>query len=196
MSPDLKAKEFADLDLPRCAWCNIRNPLYVNYHDNEWGVPCHDDHSLYELLILESFQAGLSWETVLNKRENFRAAFAEFDPVVVSGYTAENIERLMQNKGIVRNRRKIEAAIRNSRIFLNLQSEYGSFDAYLMSFTGGEITCESDPAVTTSPLSDRISADLKRRGMSFVGSTIIYAYLQAIGVVNAHSSGCFLALLT
>ena len=175
---------------PRCRWANPNNPLYIRYHDEEWGVPCHDEHALYELFILESFQAGLSWETILNKRENFRAAYDGFDIDKICAYGAEKEEALMNDRGIIRNRRKIKASIHNSRIFKEVQAEYGSWDRYIWGFTGGEVIYESDSAVTTSPFSDRISKDLKKRGMSFVGSTIVYAYLQAIGVINAHETGC------
>ncbi len=180
-----------DAALPRCRWCNPSNSHYVNYHDHEWGVPVHDDRRLFELLILEGFQAGLSWECILNKREAFRAAFDGFDPGTVSRYDAAKVEALMQDKGIVRNRRKITAAIGNAAVFLQIQSEYGSFDAFLRQFTGGMVIVENDK--TTSPLSDRVSADLKRRGMRFVGSTIIYSYLQAVGVIDSHEDNCWLS---
>lgn len=176
---------------PRCKWCTLTNPLYVSYHDNEWGVPCHKDQELYELLILESFQAGLSWETVLNKREHFREVYDGFDIEKVCGYGEEKIALLLADKGIIRNRLKIRASIRNSRVFREIQRECGSFDSYIWGWTGGEILCEADPSVTVSPLSDAISRDLKKLGMTFVGSTIIYAYLQAIGVINAHSTSCY-----
>ena len=176
----------------RCRWCNLANPLYVRYHDEEWGVPCHDDHALYELLILESFQAGLSWETVLNKRQRFRKVYDGFDLDKVCAYGEEKIAQLLSDEGIIRNRLKIRASIKNSRIFRDIQEEYGSFDSYIWGWTGGKIIHENDPAVTTSPLSDAVSKDLKKRGMTFVGSTIIYAYLQAIGVINAHSDDCWL----
>lgn len=174
----------------RCAWVNLNNPLYVRYHDEEWGVPLHDDKALYELLLLESFQAGLSWECILNKREAFRRAFDGFDAQKVSAYGEEKIEALMQDAGIVRNRRKIAAAVENSRIFLEIQKEYGSFDAYLWGFTGGKTVFEEYTLRTTSPLSDRISEDLKRRGMTFVGPTIIYSFLQAAGILNGHGKEC------
>lgn len=177
---------------PRCRWCNLANPLYVCYHDEEWGVPCHDDHALYELLILESFQAGLSWETVLNKRQRFRKVYDGFDLDKVCAYGEEKIAWLLSDEGIIRNRLKIRASIKNSRIFRDIQEEYGSFDSYIWGWTGGKIIHENDPAVTTSPLSDAVSRDLKKRGMTFVGSTIIYAYLQAIGIINAHSDDCWL----
>lgn len=177
---------------PRCQWCNVANPLYVRYHDEEWGVPCHDDHALYELLILETFQAGLSWETVLNKRQRFRKVYDGFDLDKVCAYGEEKIAQLLSDEGIIRNRLKIRASIKNSCIFRDIQEEYGSFDSYIWGWTGGEIIHENDPAVTTSPLSDAVSKDLKKRGMTFVGSTIIYAYLQAAGVINAHSDDCWL----
>ncbi|MBQ6431419.1 MAG: DNA-3-methyladenine glycosylase I [Oscillospiraceae bacterium] len=174
----------------RCAWVNPKNPLYIRYHDEEWGVPLHDDGALYELLILESFQAGLSWECVLNKREAFQQAFDGFDIQKVSAYGDEKIEALMQDPAIIRNRRKIAAAIENSRVFLDIQQEFGSFDAYLRSFTGGKTYYEEYTLRTTSPLSDAISEDLKRRGMRFVGSTTLYAFLQSAGVIDAHGPEC------
>lgn len=177
---------------PRCRWCNLANSLYVRYHDEEWGVPCHDDHALYELLILESFQAGLSWETVLNKRARFREVYDGFDLDKVCAYGEEKIAWLLSDEGIIRNRLKIQASIQNSRIFRDIQAEYGSFDKYIWGWTDGKVIYENAPAVTTSPLSGAISQDLKKRGMTFVGSTIIYAYLQAIGVINAHSDDCWL----
>lgn len=176
----------------RCKWCNTGNPLYIRYHDNEWGLPCHEEHALYELLILESFQAGLSWETVLNKREHFREVYDQFDLDKVCDYDEEKIGQLLADPGIIRNRLKVRASIKNSRIFRKIQEEYGSFDAYIWSWTEGRILYENRPEITTSPLSDAISKDLKKRGMTFVGSTIIYAYLQAIGVINAHSEECYL----
>ena len=178
------------MEKKRCSWCNLKNPLYVRYHDEEWGVPVHDDGVLFEFLILESFQAGLSWETILNKRENFRRAFDGFDPRRIRDYDAAKIEALMQDASIIRNRRKIEAAVINARIFLDIQREWGSFDAYIWNFSGGNIIYECDK--TRSPLSDRISADLKKRGVKFVGTTIVYAYLQAIGVIHSHDEGCYL----
>ncbi len=174
----------------RCAWVNLKNPNYVRYHDEEWGVPEHDDRKLYELLMLESFQAGLSWECVLNKREAFRDAFDGFDIDKVCAYGEDTIAELMGNAGIIRNRRKIEATVRNSRIFKDIQAECGSFDAYLWHFTDGKTVTEAYTLRTTSPLSDRISADLKKHGMTFVGSTIVYAYLQAVGVINGHGCEC------
>lgn len=174
----------------RCRWCNERNPLYVAYHDTEWSVPCHDDRKLFELLILEGFQAGLSWECVLNKREAFRKAFDCFDWDRIAGYDEDKIAALLADPGIIRNRLKIRAAIQNAAVFRTLRDEYGSFDAYLTGFTGGQIVFEHNR--TTSELSDAISRDLHHRGMRFVGSTIIYAYLQAIGAINSHEPACYL----
>ena len=178
------------MDKKRCGWCNLKNPLYVKYHDEEWGVPVYDDSTLFEFLVLEPFQAGLSWETILNKRENFRVAFDGFDPEVICGYGQEKIEALMADAGIIRNRRKIEATIVNAEVFLKIQKEWGSFSAYIWSFTDGKILYENDK--TFSSLSDRISKDLKKRGMKFVGTTIIYSYLQAVGIINSHEDGCYL----
>lgn len=174
----------------RCAWTNLNNPLYVQYHDSEWGVPNHDDQALFELLILEGFQAGLSWECILNKREAFQVAFDGFDIETVSNYDEEKIAELMANAAIVRNRRKIDASITNAQVFKDIQEEFGSFDAYIWHFTDGKTVNESHTLRTASPLSDEISKDLKKRGMKFVGSTIIYSYLQAIGVINGHEEGC------
>lgn len=174
----------------RCKWCSMKNPLYIDYHDNEWGVPEYNDKALFELLILESFQAGLSWECVLNKREAFREAFDHFDLDTVCSYGDEKLEELMQNKGLIRNRLKMKAAVHNARIFRDLQKEYGTFAAYLWKFTDGRILYEWGK--TTSELSDQISKELKKRGMKFVGSTIIYSYLQAAGVIHSHEEGCYL----
>ena len=173
----------------RCKWCNLNNPLYVKYHDEEWCQPRFDDKYLYEMLILESFQAGLSWECVLNKRESFRKAFDGFDIDKVSAYDEKKIAELMSNKDIIRNSLKIKSAVNNSRIFKAIQSEYGSFYEYLLTFTNGEIIYEIGK--TTSTLSDRVSADLYKRGMRFVGSTIIYSYLQAVGFIYSHDEECF-----
>ena len=174
----------------RCGWCNPNNPLYIAYHDEEWGVPQHDDGKLFELLVLESFQAGLSWETILNKREAFRSAFDGFDPEAVAAYGEERTAALLEDRSIVRNRRKIAAAVRNAGVFLEIQAEWGSFSRYIWHFTDGQVVYETGKA--SSPLSDRVSADLRRRGMTFVGTTIVYAYLQAIGVIHSHDPGCFL----
>ena len=177
-------------DKIRCRWCNNKNPLYVRYHDEEWGALRTDDGYLFEMLILESFQAGLSWECILNKREHFRQVYDGFDPEKISSYGAEKTEELMADPGIVRNRAKINASITNAGIFIRTQEEFGSFWNYLSSFTDGKIICEEDKV--TNDLSDAISKDLKKRGMKFTGSTIIYAYLQAIGVINSHEKNCFL----
>ena len=174
----------------RCKWVNLTNPLYVHYHDNEWSQPEHNDSKLYEMLLLESFQAGLSWECILKKREAFRRAFNHFDVSAVAAYTIDDEQRLMADTSIVRNRLKIKAAIKNSEIFMNIQQEFGSFDRYLWSFTDGKVMNEPYNLQTTSPLSDRLSNDLRHRGMKFVGSTIIYSYLQAVGIINAHGEEC------
>ena len=178
------------IQMKRCAWCNEKNPVYLEYHDHEWGKPRFDDDYLLEMLILESFQAGLSWECVLNKRENFRRAFDGFDRAKIMAYDAEKQESLAQDKGIIRNRRKIKAAVENAVVFDAIVCEYGSFYAYLKQFWNGEIISEC--GFTHSVLSDCISKDLIRRGMKFVGTTIIYSYLQAVGIVNSHEKICFL----
>ena len=175
--------------MKRCFWVNEDNPLYVKYHDEEWGTPVYDDNKLFEMLLLESFQAGLSWECILNKREAFKEAFDYFNYKKISNYDDEKIEDLMQNKGIIRNRRKITAAIKNAQIFMSIQKEYNTFSKYLWHFTEEKIIYEYNK--TTSSLSDEISKDLYKRGMRFVGSTIIYSYLQAIGIINSHEPGCF-----
>lgn len=174
----------------RCRWCNLKNALYVAYHDEEWGRPRFDDPYLFEMLVLESFQAGLSWECVLNKRENFRRAYQGFDLETVIGFDEEKMDQLAADSGIIRNRRKIRSSIQNSRIFKAIVAEYGSFYEYLKTFTGGKTLYETDK--TTNDLSDAISKDLQKRGMTFVGSVIIYSYLQAIGVINSHDRDCFL----
>ncbi len=174
----------------RCAWCNPKNPLYLEYHDQEWGVPRFDDEYLYEMLILESFQAGLSWECVLNKREAFRAAYDGFDINKVVSYDEDKINDLSQNRTIIRNRQKIVASVKNSRIFKKIAEEHGSFYNYLKTFTHGNIFYET--AQTKNHLSDTISKDLQKQGMAFVGSVTIYAYLQAIGIIHSHDQGCFL----
>ena len=174
----------------RCKWCNLNNPLYVEYHDVEWGVPCFDEKYLYEMLILESFQAGLSWECVLNKRESFRRAYDGFEVDKVASYGDEKIDELMNDKDIIRNRRKIIASVNNSRIFKEICCEFGSFYNYLRAFTHDEILYENGR--TTNDLSDALSKDLQKRGMTFVGSVIIYSYLQAIGVICSHDKDCYL----
>lgn len=174
----------------RCNWCNIDNPLYVKYHDKEW---CHlnlDDNYLFEMLLLESFQAGLSWECVLNKREDFRKAYDNFDLDKICSYSTDKMNELLNNKDIIRNKLKIKASISNARIFRNIIKEYGSFRAYLKTFTKEEIIYEIDKTINF--LSDNISKDLKKRGMKFVGSVIIYSYLQAIGIIYSHDKECFL----
>lgn len=180
--------------MTRCKWVNPNNPKYIEYHDFEWGIPSHNDRYLFEMLVLESFQAGLSWECVLNKREAFREVFEGFDPIKISLFTDDDVERLMADARIIRNRRKIEAAIRNAAVFLKIKDEYGSFDSYIWHYTNGcQLVNRDGTARATSPLSDKISNDLKRRGMRFVGSTIIYSYLQAIGVIDDHEPCCDLS---
>lgn len=179
----------------RCPWVDVAKPDYVAYHDREWGVPVHDDRLLFEYLTLESAQAGLSWYTVLRKRDHYRRAFAGFDPVVVSRYGARDVARLLADPGLVRNRLKIEAAIGNARAFLAVQEEFGSFSDYIWRYVDGHPvqnrwrTPREVPA--TSALSDALSRDLRARGFRFVGSTIVYAHLQATGLVNDHLVGCF-----
>jgi len=178
----------------RCSWCGDTS-IYVDYHDTEWGRPVHDDNKLFEMLILEGAQAGLSWLTILKKRENYRAAFDNFDPAIVAQYDDAKIEELMANPGIVRNRLKINAAIANANAVLVIQEEHGSFAQFLWSYVEHEPIvnrfANADDFVTTSPISDKISKDLKKRGMNFVGSTIIYAFMQATGMVNDHFVDCF-----
>ena len=172
----------------RCAWCNPRNPRYIEYHDREWGVPRFDDAYLYEMLILESFQAGLSFECVLNKREAFRLAYEGFCPERVAAFGEEKIAALAEDAAIIRNRGKIRASIENTKIFLGIVEEYGSFYRYLSSFTGEKVLYEIGR--TTNPLSDAISADLRARGMTCLGSTVVYSYLQAIGLIYSHGREC------
>ena len=178
--------------MKRCRWCNLNNDLYIAYHDNEWCKLNMDDKYLYEMLILESFQAGLSWECVLNKRDSFRKCYDNFDIDKVCIYDENKINELLSNKNIIRNKLKIKASINNSLIFKNIQEEYGTFHNYLKQFTNDKIIYEVDK--TTNELSDKISLDLKRRGMKFVGSTIIYSYLQAIGIIYSHDKDCYLYL--
>ncbi len=175
----------------RCCWANPNNPRYVRYHDEEWGVPVHDDHKLFEMLILECFQAGLSWECILNKRDAFYKAFDGFDLEAVCAYDENKLEALRNNPGIVRNRLKIQAAVTNARVFRDTQQEYGSFAEYLWRWTCGKVVYET--GLTCSELSNNISKDLKKRGMKFTGTTVIYAYLQAVGVINSHDASCFKA---
>ncbi|MCB0474752.1 MAG: DNA-3-methyladenine glycosylase I [Flavobacteriaceae bacterium] len=178
----------------RCAWCG-NDPLYITYHDTEWGVPVYDDGKLFEFLILETFQAGLSWITILRKRENFRSALDNFDYKKIAGYDNGKFEELMRNEGIIRNKLKIKATITNAQAFMDIQEEFGSFSKYIWGFTGGKpiknkLKKHADAPATT-PLSDIISKDLKKRGFKFVGSTVIYAHMQATGMVNDHVTDCF-----
>jgi len=181
-------------EIPRCKWC-LGSEQYMEYHDKEWGVPVHGEQHLFEFLTLEGAQAGLSWSTILAKRDNFRAAFAEFDPAKVARFTARDTNKLMLNAGIVRNRLKIESTISNARAFLDVQKEFGSFDSYIWQFTGGKPlqnrwkTMSNVPASSTE--SDAMSRDLKKRGFRFVGTTICYAFMQAVGMVNDHILTCW-----
>lgn len=179
----------------RCPWANPANPLYLDYHDHEWGSPVTDDQTLFEFIVLEGAQAGLSWETILNKRAGYKSAFDAFDPAVVAKYSDDKLEKLRQNPAIVRNKLKIESARRNARVFLEIQKEFGSFAKYQWQFvdytpTQNYFKTMADVPATT-PISDEFSKDLKKRGMNFVGSTIIYAYMQATGMVNDHLTGCY-----
>ena len=174
----------------RCRWCNLNNSLYVRYHDEEWGIPVYEDARLFELLLLEPFQAGFSWETILNKREGFRRAFDGFDAERICRYEEPKILELMQDTSIIRNRKKIEAAIRNAGVFLEIRKEWGTFSDYIWHFTDRQVIHETEKA--SSPLSDAVSKDLKKRGMKFIGTTTVYAYLQAIGVIDSHDPECFL----
>lgn len=181
----------------RCWWCG-EDPLYMEYHDREWGTPLHDDQRIFEMLILEGFQAGLSWITILRKRENFRKAFKNFDAKKVSRFTEKDFNRLMGDAGIIRNRLKIQAAITNAQAFLQVQKEFGTFDKYIWGFTGHKTICSPrrptrNSIRATSPESDALSADLKKRGFKFVGSTVIYAHMQATGMVDDHVEDCYRA---
>lgn len=179
----------------RCGWALGGNELYLAYHDDEWGVPVHDDRKHFEFLILEGAQAGLSWATILNKREAYRKAFAGFDPGRVARFDAKRIAKLLENPGIVRNRLKVESAVTNARSFLDVQDEFGSFDSYVWGFVGGKPKVNRRKSMkdipATSPESDALSRNLKKRGFRFVGSTIVYAHLQAVGLVNDHLVRCF-----
>lgn len=174
----------------RCKWCNPKNPKYIKYHDKEWCKPNFNEKYLFEMLILESFQAGLSWECVLNKREDFRKAYDNFEIDKICKYDDKKIQELMQNEKIIRNKLKIKASINNAQIFKEIQKEYGKFNKYLTTFTKEKIIYETNK--TTNNLSDKISKDLQKRGMKFVGSTIIYSYLQAIGAIYSHDRECFM----
>lgn len=174
----------------RCSWVNMKNELYVEYHDKEWGIACHNDKNLFEMLILEIFQAGLSFECILNKRKNFEVEFDNFDIDKIVLYDSEKIEKSLKNAGIIRNRLKINAMINNARVFKKIKNEYNSFSDYIWGFTNNKTIIETGK--TKSDLSDLVSDDLKKRGMKFVGSTIIYSYLQVIGVIYSHDDGCYL----
>jgi len=180
----------------RCPWVNLKNPLYVEYHDREWGRPVHEDRLHFEMITLEGAQAGLSWETVLGKRAHYRKVFYNFEPIKVARISQQKIEKLLQDPGIIRNRLKVESTVSNAKAFLKLQKEFGSFDDYIWGFTKGKTIQIDRRSLKDYPsktkLSDEISKDLKKRGFRFVGSTIIYAYLQAAGLVNDHSKDCYL----
>lgn len=184
-----------DKNVKRCKWCEGLYDDYVKYHDEEWGVPVHDDRRHFEFLILEGAQAGLSWSTILKRREGYQKAFADFDPAIVAQYNEKKYEALLQDSSIIRNRLKINSAINNAGKFLEVQKEFGSFDNYIWSFSGGRPVINTWEKMSDIParteLSDRISKDLKKRGFNFVGSTIIYAHLQATGIVNDHEVSCF-----
>lgn len=188
-------EEQKDIGLCRCPWLDNSKPDYVDYHDNEWGVPVYDDKILFEFLILESAQAGLSWYTILKRRTGYREAFANFDISIISKYDQNKVEELMLNSAIIRNRGKINATIINAKLFIDIQKEFGSFSNYLWGFVGNKTIVnqfnELSDYIATSPESDALSKDLKKRGFKFVGSTICYAYLQACGLVNDHSLGCY-----
>ena len=181
--------------IQRCEWVKADDPLMLDYHDREWGVPVHDDRKHFEFLVLEAAQAGLSWSTILKRREGYRAAFSDFDPQKVARYTDKRIEDLVLDPSIIRNRMKIAAAVKNARQFLAVQDEFGTFDAYAWRFVDGRPIVNHRKSTkdipATTPQSDAFSKDLKQRGFSFVGSTIIYAHMQAIGMVNDHLVGCF-----
>ena len=183
-------KKIKGFNMQRCFWCNTNNPLYIEYHDKEWGVPNFNDAYLFEMLLLESFQAGLSWECVLNKRQNFRLAFDDFNVDKIAQYSENKIKELMNNQGIIRNKLKIKASVNNAKIFKNIQKEFGEFYHYLQQFANNKIIYETGK--THNEVSDKISQDLKKRGMKFVGTTIIYSYLQAVGLIYSHEKNCFL----
>lgn len=176
----------------RCKWVDLASEIYIKYHDEEWGIPKYSDKELFELLILESFQAGLSWITILKKRDAFRLAFDGFDVNKIANYNSDKIEELLLNKNIIRSRSKIESAILNANIFINIQKEFGSFSNYIWGFTNGNVIKNTTgETIISSELSDRISKDLKKRGMKYVGTIIVYSYLQAIGIINDHEKECF-----
>lgn len=178
------------MTVKRCSWANSANPLYIAYHDEEWGRPCHDENRLFEMLNLEGAQAGLSWETILNKRASYRIAFDDWDAKKIAQYDAGKVAELLANPGIVRNRLKVAATISNAKAYLRLCEEAGSLDAYLWAYVDGKPILNHGERIVTTPLSDRISQDLRQRGFKFVGSTIIYAYMQAIGMVQDHATDC------
>lgn len=178
--------------MKRCSWVDLSSDVYIKYHDEEWGVPVKDDQKLFEMLVLESFQAGLSWLCVLNKRESFRKAMDQFHPEKIALYGEEKVSILLQNKDIIRSRRKIEAVIQNAKIFLAIKKEWGSFSNYIWHFTNYQVIKNRDDHMkTTSPLSEKVSCDLRKRGMKYTGSIIIYSYLQSIGIIDDHELGCF-----
>lgn len=181
-------------ELQRCTWPGIQKPHYQEYHDNEWGVPVHDDQKLFEMLVLEGAQAGLTWETILKRRAGYRKAFKNFDPRKVANLTDSELEKILLDPGIIRNRLKVYSTRKNALVFLSIQKEFGSFDQYLWRFAPANAfkSRESLDITTTTIESDALSKDLKKRGMSFVGSTIMYAFMQAIGMVNDHMRNCFL----
>ncbi len=183
------------MTITRCSWANPANPLYLKYHDEEWGVPCHDETRLFEMLNLEGAQAGLSWSIILNKRENYRVAFDLWDAAKIAQYDASKVAELLSSAGIVRNRLKVAAAINNAQAYLRLREEFGSLDNFLWRYVDGKPLLNKRNSIsetpTKTPLSDQLSKDLAKRGFKFVGSTIIYAYIQAIGLVNDHAKDCF-----
>ena len=185
----------SELQKTRCAWVPVDDKLYLDYHDMEWGVPVYDDDKIFEFLVLESAQAGLSWKTVLSKRENYRKAFKDFDPLKVSKFTPKKINQLLEDPGIIRNRMKVEATVNNAKCFLKIQKKFGAFSSYIWEFVGGKPTrnkwkkFEDIPAATVE--AEILSKDLKKRGFKFVGPTIIYAHMQATGMVNDHTVDCF-----
>jgi len=182
-------------EVKRCDWASLQDPLYRDYHDKEWGVPVHDDRVIFEFLVLEGAQAGLSWGTILRKRENFRRAFEGFDPAKVARFNGRTVRRLLQNRGIIRNKLKINSAVHNANSFLDVQKEYGSFDSYIWTFVGGKPRVNRwkklNDIPASTPESEAMSKDLIRRGFRFVGPTICYAHMQATGMVNDHLVSCF-----
>lgn len=183
------------MTIKRCSWANPDNALYLKYHDEEWGVPCHDETRLFEMLNLEGAQAGLSWSTILNKRENYRVAFDQWDAAKIANYDASKVAELLGNAGIVRNRLKVAATINNAQAYLRLREELGGLDPFLWAYVDGKPLLNTRKSISETPaktlLSDQLSKDLAKRGFKFVGSTIIYAYMQAIGMVNDHARDCF-----